>query len=371
MQHIPFGTRSGFAIPRVNIGAMRLPDDHDEAVALIRMAIDAGLRYIDTSRGYGESEIKLGKALKNGYRQKVILSTKWSPWITKIEPNDDTSADCLRRRIEESMKRLDVDYLDYYQLWNIDSRAHYDLAVAKGGMLDGLKRAVADGLVGHMGFTTHDTVPNLLSYLNEAEWCEIILITYNLLNTHYGPVLPAAHEKGIGTIVMNPVGGGRLAQPSQVLEALAARVGAVSVPDLAIRYLMSNPAIDTIIAGIGKPTDVTASIASVNAGAFSTEQLGQIDAFLSTISRQREAYCTGCRYCLPCPQEIDIPAIMSDIFDDKVWGFGNVARERYQALKTPKAEACAHCGTCQEKCPQKLDIMNELEYANTAYTGKP
>jgi hypothetical protein len=98
-----------------------------------RAAIDAGMRYIDTSRGYGESEWLIGRALKDGYRDKVLLSTKWAPWITKVQPSDKPSSDCVRRRIEESMKRLDVDYLDYYQVWNIDSREHYDQAVRKGG----------------------------------------------------------------------------------------------------------------------------------------------------------------------------------------------------------------------------------------------
>ena len=83
MDRFDFGTRCGFRVPRVNIGAMRFPQDIDEAVTLIRHAIDSGMVYIDTSRGYGDSEIKLGKALKNGYRQKVILSTKWSPWVAR------------------------------------------------------------------------------------------------------------------------------------------------------------------------------------------------------------------------------------------------------------------------------------------------
>ena len=120
-----FGKRCGFCVPTVNIGTMRLPEDHDEAVALIRHAIDSGMRYIDTSCGNVISLIKVGKALKDGYREKVILSTKCSPWITMVEETDDTSADCTRRRIEESMARLDVNYLDFYQVWNSDSREHY------------------------------------------------------------------------------------------------------------------------------------------------------------------------------------------------------------------------------------------------------
>ena len=220
MEEIKFGLRSGFTVPRASMGTMRLPEDHDEAVALLRHAIDSGMKYIDTSRGYGESEIKIGKALKDGYREKVILSTKWCPWVMKVEESDDTSSDCMRKRIEESMTRLDVDYLDYYQIWNIDSREHYDQAIAKGGMLEGVQKAMSDGLVGHTGFTTHDNVENLLTYIEEVDWCEIILFTYNLLNQTYAPAIEAAHKKGIGTVIMNPVGGGILNNPSVFLNEL-------------------------------------------------------------------------------------------------------------------------------------------------------
>jgi len=247
---IDFGQRSGQQVTALSIGAMRLPRNSDKAIKLLRKAIDNGLRYIDTSRGYGESELIVGRALKDGYREKVILSTKWSPWITKIDEDDDNSSDCVRRRIEESMLRLDVDYLDYYQVWNINSRQAYDQAIAKGGMVDGIKKAKAEGLIGHIGFTTHDSVENLLTYIEEADWCEILLTSYSMLNTTYAPVIAAAHAKGIGTVTMNPVAGGRLSESSPVLSALAKRVGAHSVADMAIRYVLSNPDIDTILNGV-------------------------------------------------------------------------------------------------------------------------
>ena len=123
MDKITFGARSGLEVNPVSIGAMRLPDDVIESVELIRNAIDSGLVYIDTCRCYGESEFKLGKALKDGYREKVILSTKSSPWNRKIQDSDDGSAESIIRRIQESLVRLDVEYLDFYQicsLWGIE-----------------------------------------------------------------------------------------------------------------------------------------------------------------------------------------------------------------------------------------------------------
>jgi uncharacterized protein len=349
-------------VPRANIGAMRLPADTDEAVALIRHAIDHGMTYIDTSRGYGDSEIKLGKALKDGYREKVILSTKWAPWVVKYDDSDDASADCTRRRMEESMRRLDVDRLDFYQIWSTQCREHFEQAVARGGMLDGILKARDEGLVDHIGFTTHDSPENLLSYLPDIDWCEVVLFSFNLLNTTYGPVIEAYHEKGIGTIVMNPVGGGKLKEASTVLAGVSEQVGAVSVPDLAVRFLMSHPYIDTIIPGITQVSDVDDTIRSVDRGALGEAEMARVRGFLDDLARQQQEFCTACGYCAPCPQGINIPQVMSCIFEERFWGLHEIARQRYAQLEGPKAEACAHCGDCLDKCPQKLNIPDEMEY---------
>lgn len=357
-QH-PFGERSGFAIPFANIGAMRPPENLDAAVALIRHAIDAGMRYIDTCRRYGDSELKLGEALKDGYREKVILSTKWSPWVMRDEPVRDTSADFLRRKIDESLQRLQVDYLDFYQIWNIDSREHYDQATAKGGMLDGIRKAMDEGLVGHTGFTTHDSVENVLSYIDEADWCEIILFTYNLRSRSYAPAIEAARAKGIGTVIMNPVGGGTLAEPNRHLERLAQEVGAESAPELALRWLISHGYIDGYLCGIGKPSDVDAAVSAAQRGTFTPEQMAHIDATMAALDRGAETFCTGCRYCLPCPEGIDIPAVMAVIAQQRYFDNPAAALAQYETL-APLPAACIECGSCEERCTQHLKIMEEM-----------
>ncbi|MHB1460751.1 MAG: aldo/keto reductase [Armatimonadota bacterium] len=363
MQQLPFGQRNGLTVARGSIGGMRLPADIDEAVAVIRRAIDSGMKYIDTSRGYGDSEIKIGKALKDGYREKVILSTKWAPWIVKIEESDDSSADCVRKRIDESMKRLDVEYLDYYQVWNIQNRENYDAAVCKGGFLEGIQKAMAEGLVRRTGFTTHDSVENLLSYMPEIDWADIILFTFNILNRSYMPAIKAAHERGIGTIIMNPVCGGMLNQENPTLAALSQKVGAKNIADMGIRWLMSQPYVTTIISGITTLEDVDRSVASVTDGAFTPEQAALIDAKLDELDSMKEAFCTGCRYCMPCPQGIEIPAIMGMNSTYRFQGFQQNAKDQYAALQGSKADACVQCGECEAKCTQHLPIMDEMRWA--------
>ena len=363
MQLRDFGKRSGYKVPAANIGGMRFPREVNTAISLIRHAIDSGMRYIDTSRGYGESEWILSRALRDGYRDKVILSTKWAPWITKIDADDAPTAAGVRKRIEESLIRLDVDFLDYYQVWNIDNRDHYAQATAPGGMLDGIRQAIDDGLVRRTGFTTHDSVENITEYVKEADWCDIILFSYNLMNRRYAPAIAAAHEQGIGTIVMNPVGGGVLAEPSGILQELAASVGAETVPELAIRFVLSNPDVTTIISGISEHADVDNTIAAAEKPPFSTEAMQQISRFLDDRTPEKTGFCTGCKYCMPCPYGIDIPAVMSCINQARYWGLKQQATRKYARIKGPRADACTQCGACEEKCTQNLPIREEMKYA--------
>lgn len=363
MRTVPLGKRSGFFVPTANFGTMRLPRDLGDAVALVRHAIDSGMRYIDTSRGYGEAEWVLGRALRDGYRDKVILSTKWAPWITMPRPDDDAGADRTRRRIEESISRLGVEYLDYYQVWNINSREAWEKAVAPGGMVEGIRRAIRDGLVRRTGFTTHDTPENVIDYIGRADWCDIILFTYNLLGRKYAPAIEAAHRKGIGTLVMNPVGGGVLAGESEVLAALAREVGARDAPEMSIRWILSNPAVSAVISGISRPPDVDDTIRAAELGPFTPGEMARINRFLESRAPEKSGFCTACRYCLPCPAGIDIPGVMRCIDQARNWGLVARARAGYAGLKGPKADACKACRECQNRCTRQLDICGEMKWA--------
>jgi len=367
-----FGKRCGLGVNPISIGAMRFPQDVMEAVGLIRHAIDNGLVYIDTSRGYGESEFVLSRALKDGYREKVILSSKCSPWIRKVQDNDDGSADSVRRRIEETMVRLDVDYLDFYQVWNIDSPTAWEIATRKGGMVDGIRKAIDEGLVRHTGFTTHEDPERLLGYLDQADWAEIILVSYNLLQHDYVKVLAKARQLGIGTIVMNPCGGGCFAENSEVLMTLAREVGAETVAELAIRYVYSNPDVDTMLCGMSRQSDVDDSLAAVARGKFTPEQIAIIDSFFRDRSKEKVKFCTGCQYCMPCPAGINIPAVMNLVYRDKVLGLRQGSTNDYQLgwIIGQTTDKCLKCGACEKKCTQHLNIIQELEYAHRTYSKK-
>jgi predicted aldo/keto reductase-like oxidoreductase len=366
---IDFGKRSGLKVHPVSIGAMRLPEDVDKAVSLLRQAIDAGMIYIDTSRGYGDSELKLAKALKDGYREKVILSTKWCPWNFKIEPTDDTSADCMYKRLLESMKRLDVDCLDFYQIWSINNQEQYLQATQKGGMLDGIFRAMKEGLVKHTGFTTHDKPDNVSRYIDQADWCEAILFTYNMLDRIYEDVITKAHEKGIATIVMNPVGGGIFAQDSPPLtKTVKAAVSSDNIVQVAHRWLKTNKNIDTIICGINKPSDITSTIENYNKEPLATEQMQRLNAEFAKISKKNVGFCVDCKYCLPCPKNIYIPGFMYTAYFSEFLEVDEQARGSYNWQLNPNNTGksadpgeCIECGKCEQKCTQKIKIVRTLK----------
>jgi predicted aldo/keto reductase-like oxidoreductase len=352
-----FGKRCGFKVAPLSIGAMRLPDDGMDAVALIRTAIDRGMIYIDTSRGYGESELILGRALKDGYRKKVILSSKCSPWVKKIQSSDDGSAASVFHRIQETVLRLDVGYLDFYQVWNINSPEAWKTATRKGGMVDGIRRAMKAGLVRHTGFTTHEKPENLLQYLDKADWAEIILITWNLLERSYAEVFKKAHQLGIGTIAMNPCGGGQFSDNNPAFAGLVQDVGAAGLADLAIRYVYSNPDIDTMLCGMTCTQNLTDSIASIQRGKFTAAQMRRIDNFLDEQGKCK--MCTGCNYCMPCPVGINIPALMNMAFHSRYYGLTSHMAQNY-TWHSVKADACIQCRRCEQQCTQRIPIVKEL-----------
>ncbi|MFC1479588.1 aldo/keto reductase, partial [Planctomycetota bacterium] len=180
----------------------------------------------------------------------------------------------------------------------------------------------------------------------------------------YKPVLKKAKEVGIGTAVMNPIGGGKLAEQSPVLMKIAKEVGAESVPDLAARFVLSNPDVDTILSGINKLSDVDDTIQSAERPVFDEKQMNIINTFLEESSREHVKFCTACGYCQPCPAEINIPQIMTALYEERFLGLSEGAKRTYErSTRGVTPEACQNCGKCEEACTQGLEIIKELQAA--------
>lgn len=367
MEYRTFG-RTGLEVSALSIGAMRLPKDDDEAVTLLRTALDAGCNYIDTSRGYGDSEIKVGKALKDGYREKAILSTKCSPWIL-TEEGYTASADCTRAKIDDSMQRLDVDRLDFYQVWNIDSAETFELARAKGNMVDGIRKAMDEGIIDHIAATTH-APENVVFDMIDSGLFETITVTYHLLDRAREAVMTRACEKGIGVVVMNPMGGGALGADSPVIRDFLPESDLAS-KTLALKFVLDNPHVTTAISGISKLSDVHENLAALDLPSLTAPQRYELACRAGVIEAKGKAFCTQCGYCSKaCEADINIPHIFSLVNRAKLYDMHEWARASYARMKAERrADHCTACALCEPKCTNNLSIPHELAKAHEFLTS--
>ena len=367
MQYRKLG-KTGIEISALGFGAMRLPKkqengqevfDHEEAVRILRQGIDLGINYVDTAPYYcdKESEVMVGKALRDGYRDRVYLSTKL--------PGEDRGYDDARKRLEESLSRMQTDHIDFYHLWGISWERFETQAQPEGQVRMALK-AKEEGLIRHLSFSFHDKPENMKKLIDTGLF-STVLCQYNLLDRSNEDSIAYAAEKGLGVVVMGPVGGGRLGYPSQTVQALLP--GKVqSSPELALRFVLSNPAVSCALSGMGSAAMVeeNAHVAS-NAASLSDEEQTQIAKSMEENKARAELYCTGCNYCMPCPVGVNIPFNFELMNYHRVYDLTDYAKGQYAQIgKQPwlpgeKASACVECGECEQKCPQHLKIREQLK----------
>jgi uncharacterized protein len=350
--------RTGKRVSVLGFGAMRLPfEDREESVALLQRGLAFGINFIDSAFGYGEglSEEIVGEAVK-GQREKVFLATK--------NPLDDDTLEGWQYRLETSLKRLQTDYLDFYKVvhaldWDSYTR------VFEPKMLKTALKAKAEGMIRHLTFSCHDTPENIVKLIDTGIF-EGMLVQYNLLDRRNEEVIAYAREKGLGVEIMGPVGGGRLGMASAQVQGLLN--GVSSTAELALRFVLANPAVTLALSGMNTRAQVEANCAVADRSEpLSSDEKQAITQALEENRRLEELYCTGCGYCLPCPQGVAISEVFAAMNYHRVWGLSEYARQRYAHLASEDSSArqdaslCEECGQCQEKCPQKIAIIEQLK----------
>jgi len=363
---------TGIKLSVLGFGAMRLPMasdkqvDYEPATKLMQRAFELGVNYIDTAPLYcGEdSEVAVGKALK-GWRDKIYVSTKYNE-------GEGGAAD-LRKKLELSLTKLDTEYIDFYHCWGINKGTVPRFAV-KGGVLDEIRKAKDEGLIRHISFSFHDDAANMPEIIDSGIF-ESVLLQYNMLDRSNEKNIDYAKEKGLGVVVMGPVGGGRLGAPSEVIRNILGRE-VKSSAEAAMRFVIANPNVHVALSGMQnlEQLEENARIAA-NAEALSEAELVQVNAMMAENKKLAELYCTGCNYCLPCPQKINIPHVFGLMNYHKVYELTDYSRAEYGNLYKPMEErtapweigwgtdagTCIECGVCEEKCPQKLKIIEQLK----------
>lgn len=375
---------TGIELSAIGFGCMRLPPDNGVAIPMIRQAVELGINYFETSITYcqNRSEIQLGLALK-GMRDDVYISTKshvrrkGERSFRGVSERDSIGED-FKNNLEESLQKLGTDRVDFYQFHGF-TLENLPVAMAEDGPLDALKEAKDKGLIGHIGFTSHDTPANIIKILETGEF-ESMTVYYNLLQMERRgrgelekllPAIEHARKLGVGVIVMGPLGGGILGTPIEKLRDLIPSTS--NQVELAFRYLLSIPGVTTPISGMTRMSDVeeNARIAS-EYEPLSADEMARIKEIIDKYSSLLERFCTGCGYCQPCPSGVRIPEIFNLVNFYRVYGVEDWASQGYERLKSGRfrgsADLCVECGACEEKCPQKINIRDELKKAHILLT---
>lgn len=365
MLYRDFG-KTGEKISALGFGCMRLPEfekdgkwyiDEEKAIPLLQSAYEKGVNYFDSAVYYchSNSEALVGKALKS-VRDKVMLSTK-IPLGGEVQETKD-----YRKMLEQSLTRMDTDYIDFYHFWGISKDA-YDNKIDRLGLMKEALKAKEEGLIRHISFSFHD-VPETIKYIiDTAQIMETMLVQYNILDRRNEEMIAYAAQKGLGVVVMGPVGGGRLSIPSDLYQRLTGKP-AVATYELALRFVMGNPNISCALSGMTSMDVIDKNVAIASSDNYLTgEEWEKISEANEQIKKFSDLYCTGCSYCQPCPANINIPQIFNLYTHHNVYGLTDFAREEYGLYlknggKTLKD--CQGCGFCERKCPQKLKIRQEL-----------
>jgi predicted aldo/keto reductase-like oxidoreductase len=362
--------KTGLKVSQLGFGAMRLPmvgEGKDARVnralstPMFHTAFQAGVNYVDTATMYcnDDSQRAVGDAIK-GWRDKLVISTK--------NPNFGTSEKEWWTNLENSLQRLDVQYIDIYNHHGIGWQNYQDNIAPR--LAGWMRKARDQKLIRHICCSYHDSCENLIKVLDQ-DYVESVTLQYNMLDRQMEPAIAHAHAKKVGIVVMGPVGGGRLGDSSQILEGLVP--GIKRVPELALRFVLSNPNVTVALSGMSTLQQVQENCAAAaDPISLSASDRQGIEEHLVRLKGMEKLYCTGCNYCMPCPSEVNIPSVFAKFNLMRVWGLNKVAKENYASIgkydweKGKDASACSECGACEDKCPQKLPIREQLKLAHEA-----
>lgn len=372
--------KNGDSLSALGFGAMRLPTkrgriDEARATRLIRDAIDHGINYIDTAFPYhnGESEKFLGRALQDGYREKVKLATKLPPWSVNSREDMD-------KILAIQLKRLQTDCIDYYLLHSLMAgtwRKLLDL-----GVIEFLESARDAGKIHNIGFSFHGDRRTFREIIDAYDW-EFCQIQYNILdeeNQAGTDGLKYAASKGIAVMIMEPLRGGALAAdlPPEVTRIYRDADRQCSPAEWALSWVWNHPEVTVVLSGMNDEHHLTenlATCATSGPGSLTDQELHMMEEVKQVYRRLLQIPCTGCAYCLPCPFGVSIPQCFS--YYNQYYMSGNRLMTRgfygmqlMGGMGTPAhASLCRECGVCVSRCPQHIQIPREMKKVSRTLDG--
>ena len=353
----------------LGMGTMRLPLQEDgkvneaEAISMIRAAIDSGVNYVDTAYMYhdGTSEVITGKALKDGYREKVLLADKMPIWLAKDE-------EAMKQIFYTQLERLDTDCIDMYLVHNVN-RSSWKRC-KKLNLMPFLDEMKAQGKIRHIGFSFHDKLDLFKEVLEEYPWefCQIQLNYMDKNHQEGVEGLKLAASKGLGVIIMEPLKGGRLTDriPPTVKKIFDEYNVKRTPAEWAFKWLAAMPEVTVMLSGMSSMEQLEANIdifSDENLSVLTDDEKALIDSVSDEYNRLIPYSCTGCQYCLPCPQKLEIQKVIGYYNDWNVYEHNPSTKFEYDSWLVKHGSDCVGCGSCEEKCPQSLPIIEAMKAA--------
>jgi len=353
----------------LGFGCMRFPTlDGDyakiaepEATRMLHLAIEHGVNYLDTAYPYhgGNGELFVGRALKNDYRKRVRLATKMPCWLVK------TAAD-FDKYLNEQLGKLQTDHIDFYLLHALSGERWPQ--VRDLGVLEWAERAIADGRIGHIGFSFHDKYAVFQEIIDAYDGWTFCQIQYNYMDVKEQAGirgLQYAAARGLAVVIMEPLLGGRLANPPEAVQEIWDAAPTRRAPaDWGLRWLWNQAEVSIVLSGMSAMQHVTENIASAeNAriNSLTEPELALIDRVRTKYQEICPVPCTRCEYCLPCPNEVNIPRLFELLNHGVMYNELERARKQYQELpETTRADMCIQCLQCESLCPQGIPISEWL-----------
>ena len=357
-----YGT-TGKKVSAIGFGGMRfLPEeykkDHRIAAQLVLEAFEKGVTYFDTAPGYcnDESEVIFGEAFKSMKYGDFYVSTKCGLW-------NATDADGARRMVEQSLKRLNVPKITFYNLWCIKNLDEYRRMTAKGGIYEGILKAQQEGLIEHICCTTHANGQETAEIINDG-LVEGVTLGYNAINFAYRRAgLAACQAANKGVVVMNPLGGGAIPQNPERFGFLA-EGSDDSIAVAALKFLVAHKEITVTLPGFSTSAELDeALLATQN---LPTVGEAYLDALAKKLGHELNTLCTGCAYCDECPHGIPVPKLLEAYNAALMTQPNDIAKVNQRlrdhwGLTVAAATGCVECGICEKLCTQKLPVVERLK----------
>ena len=338
--------------------------DEQKAISLIRRAIDGGVTYIDTAYVYLDrtSAIVVGKALRDGYRDRATIATK----MPSEAVHDRASMEAL---LAEELGKLQTDHIDFYLMHGINrEKWEYFKSIGAPEFFEDMKKA---GEIRFKCFSFHGPYDEFEYIIQDYDW-DMVQIQYNFMdvNNQAGTKgLELAGRLGIPVVIMEGLLGGRLAKAPENVQALYDAFPVKRTPvEWAFRWLCNHPQIATVLSGCNEAEQIDDNLRifdTVEPNIMSDDELKLMDDVRAAYVSRTKIGCTACRYCMPCPGGVDIPGVFAAWNNMSLYGTDPKQDWNMQQIRAHDAGAdrCLACGACQRACPQHLPIIDSLQAA--------